>query len=347
MSEDNNKRARPSQRVRLQDLAAQCGVSISTASRAVAGEKGVRPEVRTRLLAAARALNYAIPSSLAGRRVIVAASEAAMIDYVRNQFTVTLLQGLQQRAQVLGLEIATRSVATRADEAAVLEEGRSEDSVVGLIFLTLDDEEMLEPVRRFPKPVVLLNGDDPSMLLSSVAPNNRPAGRLAADHLVGLGHERILFLMRCRRRTIQRRYEGWRDSLVAHAIAPAHDLVLAVDDWTPQLAAAAVRERIESRGLDFTAILAAGDALAIGAMLGIQQSGFSVPRDVSVVGMDDLPQSAFLNPPLTTVHLPTREMGAVALDLLRDELSGVELPARRVELACHLVERRSTAQRPG
>jgi DNA-binding LacI/PurR family transcriptional regulator len=80
-------------------------------------------------------------------------------------------------------------------------------------------------------------------------------------------------------------------------------------------------------------------------MMGIQQMGYSVPGDVSVMGMDDLPQAAFLNPPLTTMHIPMREIGYVALDLLRESLTNIPMPPRRIELACHLVTRGSTAAR--
>jgi len=339
------KRGKPSRRVRLEDLAEQCEVSISTVSRALAGEAGVRADVRARVLAAARAANYAMPSSVAGKTVILAASSAAMIDYVRNQFTVHVLEGVQQRALALGLNIVQRPVADRADEVRMLEAARSDDGIAGLLFLTLDDEEMLEATRGYPKPVVLVNGDDPYMRLSSVTPCNRSAARLAADHLVALGHERILFLMRPGRRTIERRFEGWQESFRHHGLPASDDLVMTMEDWLPELAARAIAERIATRGLDFTAVLAAADALAMGAMLGVQQAGYRVPEDVSVMGMDDLPQAAFLTPPLTTMHIPMREIGAAAVDLLRDDLTGLPMPSRRLELACHIVERRSTGPR--
>ena len=337
------KRGKLSRRVRLEDLAGQTGVSVSTVSRALAGEPGVRPEIRDRIKAAARAANYAMPSSIAGRKVILAASSAAMIDYTRNQFTAYVLEGVQQRAFALGIELVTRPIANRADELRVLEEAARDADVAGLLFLTLDDDEMLEAARGFGKPVVLLNGDDPFMRLSSVTPCNRSAARLAADHLIGLGHERILFVMRPGRRTIERRFEGWQEALRHAGLNASADFVVTLDDWVPELAARAIVERIKLRGLDFTAILAAADAAAVGATLGVQQAGFSVPHDVSVIGIDDLPQAAFLSPPLTTMHVPMREIGAAALDLLRDDLVGVPMPPRRLELACHFVERQSTA----
>jgi DNA-binding LacI/PurR family transcriptional regulator len=150
--------------------------------------------------------------------------------------------------------------------------------------------------------------------------------------------------MRRGRRTIERRYEGWRDALTAAGVEPANSLLLEVSDWLPELAAEAVARRIAEHGLDFTAILAAGDSLAVGAAMGVERAGYKVPADVSVVGMDDLPQAAFHTPPLTTMHIPMREIGAVALSLLLDSLGGMALPPRRVELACHLVERQSTAR---
>lgn len=339
------KRGKKSRRVRLADIAETCGVSLSTASRALAGEKGVRPDIRQRVLETAKVANYVIPTAVAGQKVIVAASSAAMIDYVRNQFTLYVLEGLNERARVLGLEIVTRPIADRTEEQAVLTEAGDDPQVAGVLFLTVDDEGMLEATRGFHKPVVLLNGDDPLMRLSSVTPCNRSSARLAADHLIDLGHERILFLMRPGRRTIERRYEGWQDALRDRGLALDMDLIVPVEDWLPELAAEAIAARIEARGLDFTAVLAAGDSLAVGAMMGVQQKGFSVPGDVSVVGMDDLPQAAFLNPPLTTMHIPMREIGSVALDLLRDNLSGIPIPPRRVELACHLVRRASTGPR--
>ncbi len=337
------KRGKESRRVRLEDLAAQLGVSSATVSRALSGAPGVRPDVRERVKAAAQVANYAMPSSIAGRKVILAASSAAMIDYVRNQFTAYVLEGVQQRALALGVEIVTRPIADKADELRVLEEAARDDGVAGLLFLTLDDDAMLEATRGFGKPVVLLNGDDPLMRLSSVTPCNRSAARVAADHLIGLGHERILFIMRPGRRTIERRFEGWQEAFRHHGLPVGPELVVQVEDWLPDLAARAIADRIRQQGLDFTAVLAAADAAAVGATLGVQQAGYAVPHDVAVMGIDDLPQAAFLSPPLTTMHVPMREIGAAALDLLRDDVMGLPMPPRRLELACHIVERQSTA----
>ncbi|MBA5778259.1 LacI family DNA-binding transcriptional regulator [Stappia sp. F7233] len=337
--EKGGKRNRVSPRVRLQDVARRCGVSVATVSRALASEEGVRPDLRARIVEVARELNYPLPSSLAGQKVVLAASAAAMIDYARNQFSLHVLEGLRARAEALRMEVVTRTVSSAADEKALLAEAEADDEVAGVLFLTLDDEEMLAPTRNFSKPLVLVNGDDPDMRLSSVAPSNRSAAALATDYLRRLGHHRILFLTRPGRRTIARRFEGWRDRMGADADP---SLVVEVGDWLPELAAEAITQRLAEKGRDFTAVLAAGDSLAAGAIMALTAAGIRLPGEVSVMGMDGLPQTALLNPPLSAVEIPMRALGAVALDLLRETATGFEMPARRVELACRIVERGST-----
>jgi DNA-binding LacI/PurR family transcriptional regulator len=332
-----------SRRTRLDDIAARCGVSISTVSRALAGEKGVRPEIRKRVIETANAVSYAVPASVSGKKVMLVASSAAMIDYGRNQFTLHVLEGLNARAAALGIELVMRPVADTGDELRVVAEMRDDPGFGGMLILTVDDEEMLSAAAGTGKPVVLVNSDDPYMRFSSVTPCNRSAAFVGTERLIKAGHERVLFMLRPGRRTIERRMEGWRDALEHHGLRADADLVLEVDDWLPELGAETLMRHVRQKGLTFTAILAAGDSLADGAVRGLQAMGYDVPRDVSVMGIDDLPQSAFLNPPLSTVHIPMRELGATALDLLRDTMLGLVVPTRRVELGCHMVERSSIA----
>lgn len=337
------KRGRPGRRIGLEEIARRCGVSVSTASRALSGVGGVRERLRAEIIEIARSLNYAVPASVSGRKVILAASSVALVDQARNQFTWHVLDGLNERARLLGVDLVTRAVAGPEDEDALLAESERDEAVAGCLFLTLDEDDVLTRASGFSKPIVLVNGDDPSMRHSSVTPCNRSAARMAALHMIGLGHRRILFVMRRGRRTIERRYEGWRDALTEAGVTGLDGLVVEVEDWLPELAAEAVERRIAAGGLDFTGVLTAGDSLAFGAIQGVQRAGLSVPDDVSVVGMDDLPLSSFSSPPLTTMHIPMREIGTAALSLLLDDLSLATMPARRIELACHLVERETTA----
>lgn len=337
------KSGKPSRRIRLDDLATACGVSIATVSRALSGAPGVRPDLVEKIQRKAQDFRYALPSTLAGQRLIVLASAAAMEDYARNQFTLNVMQGIEERAHLLRADLTTQAITSTAQEEQILAAAAKDPKVAGLLFLTLDGDDMLAAARRSPKPVVLVNGDDPLMQLSSVAPSNRAAATLATDHLIRLGHRRILFICRRGRRTIERRIEGWRDRMTSGGLPLDPDLQIDVTDWLPDYAARAITGRIKERGLDFTAVLCASDSLALGALQGLQALGVDVPNQVSVLGMDGLAQGAFFTPPLTAIEIPMRHIGAAAVDLLRDLSFGAHMPARRIEIACKLIERQSCA----
>ena len=330
-------------RMRLQELAERHGVSVSTASRALSGKPGVSPELRRNLVEAAREVGYPLPGTLQGKEVLVAASRAAITDYDRNLFTAQVLAGMRERAAALGLVLRTTTL--RDGEPEALEAMLAADRPAAIVLLTVDEPEVLALVHATGLPAVLVNGDDPWMRLDSIAPCNRSAARLATDHLLACGHRDLLFLQRPGRTTIQRRLEGWRDALHAAGL-PADDArVLCVEDWLPELAEEALGRHLDAGGAPFSAILCAGDSLAGGAVAALEARGLKVPADISVMGMDDLPMVELWSPPLTTVHIPSRELGGIALDTLRQQIDGRIGPPRRVELACRLVLRGSVAPR--
>lgn len=337
----DGKRDQISRRVRMKDIAERCGVSTATVSRALSGRGYVAADLTARIRQMALRLNYPMPSSQAGRRVLLAASGPALLDFARSQFTLHVLEGIRERCETLGMQVETRPVSSVADEAALLAEAQ-DDSIAGVLLLTIDDDAVLELARGFKKPVVLVNGDDPDMRLSSATPCNRSAAALATQHLRRLGHRRVALLTCPGRRTITRRWEGWRDAMGADADG---DLVIEVPDWRPDLAAGAVAARL-AQGTVFTAILATGDALAMGAYQALADAGLSVPGDISVISIDGLPQTEMLNPPLTVMAIPMRAIGGGALDLLCEAAGDPSAPRRRVEFACQLLIRGSDAEAP-
>lgn len=346
MTKTTGKRGQAGRRVRLVDVAARCGVSVATVSRALGTGQGVAPELRARVVEAAQRLGYVLASGIAGKTVILAASQAAMIDYARSQFTLHVLDGLTERAAALGLDVRTRAVAGPADEAALWAEVRGDPGIAGVLYLTPDDGDVAGRAGALGKPLVLVNGEDPWMRLSSVAPCNRSAAALATEALVAAGHRDILFLTRPGRRTIARRLEGWRDRMTEAGLNAGPDRVIEVEDWLPDLARAAVARHLATRGRDASAILAAGDSLALGALMALAEAGINVPGEVSVLGIDGLPQAALTTPPLSVVEIPMRAIGAAALDLLREELTARAPLPKRVELACRLLPRGSTGPAP-
>lgn len=329
-------------RPRLRDIAERCGVSVSTVSRALAGRKGVRPDLVRRVVEEAQLIRYPFANSLAGHRVLVAASEAAMIDYGRNQFTWLVLEGLRAGARAKEAELVPLALPDRGG-GALIEEAMDDPDMAALILLTIDDVGLFDLAWERKWNTVLVNSEDPWMRLSSICPCNRSAARFATDYLLDRGHTEIAFVVRHGRHTIHRRQEGWRDALAARGIAPDEVDIITVGDFVPELAEAAVRERLDRSDFPYTAVLCAADSLAVGTLRALTAHGVSVPGDISVVGMDDLPVGDFLKPRLTTIHIPSHDLGLLAFDVLHEQTGDPGRLPRVIELACRMTERESVA----
>lgn len=328
-------------RSRLRDIALACGVSISTVSRALAGQKGVRADLRQKIFAAAKNARYPVPSTIQGARIAVFASKAAMTDYSRTQFTWLVLEGLKAAAASHEIEVSLIPLPDSDENPALLLDTLASTDVTGVLLLTVDDMQVMSRVAESGKAAVLINSDDPLMRISSVSPCNRSAARMACDYLITLGHERIGFVMRPGRPTIRRRLEGWRDALLEHGLACSDEDVISVEDWTPECAERAIGERLDRGTLNVTALLCAADSLALGALAALSARQIACPRDVSVMGIDDLPISDLLTPRLTTMHIPARELGETAVEMLVELSTEGQRIVRRTELACRLIERDS------
>jgi DNA-binding LacI/PurR family transcriptional regulator len=165
--------------------------------------------------------------------------------------------------------------------------------------------------------------------------DNRRAGYVITDHLLGLGARRVAFVaMRNAAATVEAREAGYREALHARSVPFDPSLVRRLDPTD----AAAVRALLEHRP---DAIACANDWTAARLMHSILALGYSVPRDVSLVGIDDVDYASLLPVPLTTLRQPTRQIGAAAMAAMLDRVAGADLPTRDILLHGSLVVRRS------
>ncbi|MEZ0167079.1 LacI family DNA-binding transcriptional regulator [Microvirga sp. TS319] len=343
MSQKPFPSSKPVARSRLRDIAMACDVSISTASRALTGQKGVREDVRRKIFQAARNAGYPLPNTVQGARIAVLASKAAMTDYSRTQFTWHVLEGLKSAAALREIDVSLVPLPDPEESHAPLIDALDREDFLGVLLLTIDDAQVMQRIHESGKAAVLINGDDPLMRISSVSPCNRSATRMACDYLIGLGHKNIGFVMRPGRPTIRRRLEGWRDALSEHGLPYPDENVISVEDWTPECAERAIGERLDKGTLHVTALLCAADSLALGALSALTARQIDCPNEISIMGIDNLPISDLLTPRLTTMHIPARELGEAAVETLIELSTQGQRVVRRTELACRLIERDSTA----
>jgi DNA-binding LacI/PurR family transcriptional regulator len=325
--------------VSIRDVARLAGVSPGTASRVLSGSTyPVSDRARQRVEEAARTLNYVTNS--AARALVTGRSEivGAIVHDITDPFFSGVVRGLQDAAVADGLVVL---VGNDDRDAAKLESYLAmllSQNPMGVVLIggqlrdpasTLAVAQAVQRLRDHGVPVVAVGRyelDIPHVAIDDVA-----AAESAVAHLAGLGHTRIAFLGGpLNSTTVQDRYSGYGSAL-AHVGVPLDEQLVVQTPLTLEGGSQGV-ERLVASGTPFTAIFAATDEVAFGAVSALREHGRRIPFDVSVVGFDDVVMAAHSDPPLTTIHVPARSLGLAAWDLLKaaelvpDAVSGEHLP---------------------
>ncbi|WP_369166762.1 LacI family DNA-binding transcriptional regulator [Streptomyces sp. R28] len=329
---------------RAVDVARRAGVSQKTVSRVFNGERYVSDDVRRRVLEAAEALGYRMNS----------AARALASGRTRTIGVVALGTALYGPASLLiGIERAARDAgyALRVYNTLEGDPGGVAGAVESLLEQGVDGIVVSEPIDEGDEGSASLSVDVPVLVLGAPATFGGPravtAGvgaeslaRAATEHLLNLGHVTVHHLAGPQRWFAARdRLDGWRAALSARG---RQQPSVIEGDWSAESGYAAGRE-LAAAG-DVTAVFAANDDMAIGLIRALTEAGLRVPDDVSVVGFDDIPVSAYVTPPLTTMRQP---FDAVAHEGLRLLVQAIEKPdaepAPASDPPVELVVRASTA----
>jgi diguanylate cyclase (GGDEF)-like protein/PAS domain S-box-containing protein len=183
----------------------------------------------------------------------------------------------------------------------------------------------LEELRAAGKPAVMISRTEPSFPCPSVLPDNRGGASEVVRHLWGHGHREIAFVGQMTHCDIRERYEAYRETLCSLGAGPAHELLFLASDNLETGGRGAAEAMLAAGGLP-TAVFAGTDLNARGLMAALAEAGYLVPRDLAVVGFDDMPDSALMSPGLTSVAQRFDEFGAMAAELLYRQLDGREVP---------------------
>jgi LacI family transcriptional regulator len=330
---------RPLQRPNLAMVATKAGVSPATVSRILNGTANVSAAKCKAVRDAIADLGFRpdpAARSLAGGRAMSIGVLTAFID---SPFFGEALRGiedvLQEHNYVPLFASGHWNDREERDRIALLIERK----VDALIVLTgrLSNQTLIETAHKIP--IVVTGRRLVSENLFSIDFDNEGGARLAVRHLLGFGHRQIAFISGPEDHPdAQQRLLGYRSELRARGILP-DDQLLGQGDFQEAGGKKAMNS-VMKRGVSFSAVIAANDQMAYGARLALHASGLRVPEDVSLLGFDDLPHSAFTLPPLTTVRQPVYHIGKLAAQAALKLLNGEQPEPILIE--AQLISREST-----
>jgi DNA-binding LacI/PurR family transcriptional regulator len=329
---------------RLVDVAREAGVHVSTVSRVLNArdEAAVRPETRERILAAAARMRYR-PNALArGLKTATTTTFGMLVPSLRNPVYATIVRGAVAEAWSRGYVVLLAEDDGTVTEQAwerLVEEGR----IDGILVASVEPgRPILGLVKESHVPYVFVNRREPGSG-RNVSMREEDAGRIAAEHLIGLGHTRLgqiagpLALD-----TASRRAEGFADA----ALAAGLERPALVEAPFQESSACLAMGELMDVSTPATGIFISNLNQAIGGLAGVRRRGFRVPEDVSLVSYDDDPLTEFLEVPLTTIRMPLHALGAQAISALAHQVDGGEPYDLEIETLPELIVRASTAPPP-
>ncbi len=325
------------------DVAARAHVSTATVSRVLNGSGHASSATRERVIAAARDLDYR-PSGVARSLKLRATRTLGLIvTDIENPFFPALVRSVEDAARAVGYAILLCNAADDPERESgyldLLVERRVDGVIIAASSLGGRHGAWLADA---PLPVVLINTVAPGVRQPAIASDNRRGARVAAEHVLSLGHRRLGFLAAEPRYVDSPvRQAGVRDAMVEAGLDPA-DLAVAAGPASVGGGEAAMTALL-ARVPRPTAVLAYNDLMAIGGLRAIRAAGLRCPDDVSVVGFDDIEVASYVQPPLTTVAQDQAAMGALAVRALAAQLAGEPPGPEMTHLPTILRIRASTA----
>ncbi|TQS40194.1 LacI family transcriptional regulator [Cryptosporangium phraense] len=329
--------------VSIHDVADAAGVSPTTVSHVLSGRRPVNAATAARVRQAVNRMGY-VPASLA--RSLQAGSTSViglLIPDITNGFYAELAKGVEDAAHHIGYSVIlcnTEFDPAREDHYLDLIRGRFIDGMVYAAGTPPTEARLESLLGRFPIAVVDEDVTGLPQSLSAMA-DHYQGGRLAGEHLRQLGHRRAAVLTGpALLPSAAQRARGFREAFEG-------DVIQLEGTWLEQSGAELMLQCLDSDGFDRTAVFAANDQMALGALAVLHERGLAVPGDISLVGFDDIRVASLCAPPLTTVHQPAYDIGRTATaQLLQYVANGEEPPTSRHLLPVHLEVRASTGPAP-
>ncbi|WP_248924124.1 LacI family DNA-binding transcriptional regulator [Paenibacillus hamazuiensis] len=302
----------------LKDIAERVGVSISTVSRVLANEsnRAVNSETKQKIWDTARDLGYHI-KPVAHESQTAAKEVGCIVSTMQNRhyhpYFSVILDGIEKELSHNGYKLAFTYTQENLKNPEILRQITEENNIEGMIVIEGIDAKIYSHLKKHIKLIVGIDVSDPG--ISTISYDRVEAARIAVKHLLDQGHRDILFIGGTGLSgdfDREKRYRGYKTALeqAGLSVNPKHVLNA---EWEPDNAYRLMLKYLDDHsGRLPTAVFAASDIMAMAAMRAIAEKGYRMPQDFAVVGFDDNEPSRYTVPPLSTIHIPTFEIGIVA-----------------------------------
>lgn len=323
------------------DVAREANVSYSTVSRVLNNYPHIKPDKRERVLEAIDRLGYVanqVARTLAGGQARVV---GLLVPDLMTEYTAQLLLGVDEELAIAGYDLMLHTThherVKESQYTLTLTQGMTEGL---LLLLPLDPGAYLETLRQQQFPYVVIDHQGFDEFSSTVVATNYRGAYEAVTYLIELGHRRIGFIAGTRATSsAKERQDAYTDALAAAEIRL--DPALIVPGNFDQPGGFQAAQTLLDLPQPPTAIFAANDVSALGAIEAIRSRNLHIPEDISIVGFDDIPRALYSYPPLTTVRQPLTDIGRLAARLLLKLIENPDQPRERIVLQTELVIRES------
>lgn len=319
-------------KLKLSDIARAAGVSTASVSNALNHKNRINPKKAEEIRRLAAEMGYfpeADPRRRSLRFIIYRKHGKVVMD---TAFFAQLIEGVQEECRRLSCDLLINKVNVGDDISGLTD-------MPMLVLATEMDAGDLEPYRGLKHPVLLLDSDFRFEPFSSVSIDNCEAGYLAGKYLIGRGHRSIGFLdSSLPFNNMADRFSGLQTALSETGLTCAARVPL---EPTMEGAARDMAAWLSAKRTLPTAFFAGNDIMAIGASMALKQAGFSLPQDVSIVGMDDMPMCLVAEPHLSTIYVDKQRLGMIAVDRLADMMEENARVYQRIRMSVSLTERQS------
>lgn len=330
----------------MRDIANAAGVSLSTVSLVVNGKPGVSPERRELILETIKKLGYVFDGRMKGSthtRILGLLMESLSEASRSEGFYTRVVSGIEETAYQLGYQVMLHVFRPDIDPIHSIRELMGRD-IDGLIIANdgAVTSDIIRKITSAGRPIVLVENYQPD-LIHSVTADNFTAGRIMTEHLIELGHKRIGSLIGpAKYSSLRDRLRGYKTAMIEHGLALDPALQPEPVSGNPRKGYVQMQQLLTLSDPP-TAVFAVSDRAAFGAMDAIKDAGLHIPCDISIVGIDDVRDSAYSSPPLTTYRVPKYELGRTAVLILHDLIARHDLSPSRTVLLGQIEIRQSTA----